>query len=214
MPILLEKKINSFHTLGIWKVNESKDYLFSLLPFDSTELEAYQRINNEQRRVHWLASRVLLAQLAKDNYLKISYTSFGKPYLSNSTLKISISHSYEYVAISINNKEETGIDIELIKTKIDRIAAKFMHKDEMSSLKKNTVDQLYVYWCAKEALFKLNGKKGVSFKENIFIEPFEYQQKGKLMAKINSLSGSDSFILCYEKINEYMLVYVLNNIKS
>ena len=145
----------------------------------------------------------------KNNDLKISYDEFGKPYLINSSIKISISHAYEFVAILIDQNQETGIDIELIKPKIERISERFMSANELLSINKQSLEQLYVYWCAKEALYKLYGIKNLSFKENILIEDFEYTEKGKIIGKIINNSLNKYYMLCYEKINEYMLVYVL-----
>jgi len=35
------------------------------------------------------------------------------------------------------------------------------------------LSKMCIYWCAKESLYKWYGKKNLSFKDNIFIEPFE-----------------------------------------
>jgi len=33
-----------------------------------------------------------------------------------------------------------------------------------------------MYWCAKEAIYKLYGKKKISFKNSIYIKPFNHFQ--------------------------------------
>ena len=73
---------------------------------------------------------------------------------------------------------------------------------------------LTLYWCAKESLYKLYGKKNLRFKENLFVEPFEYLGKGKIKAEIILDSMKSKYILRYEKISSgdknYMFTYVVN----
>ena len=49
--------------LGIWKIEESSDELFSLLENRETYLSQLDSIHSESRRIEWLASRVLLQEL-------------------------------------------------------------------------------------------------------------------------------------------------------
>src|SRR5437867_4007158 len=134
MPITIKRKISSTQTLGIWKINEKKDELFTLIQLSEDELRQYKKINNELRKLHWLACRVLLNELLNEKNLEIIYDEFGKPYLKDSSLKISISHAHEFAAIIIDENKETGIDIELINPKIERVIEKFMNDEELSSL--------------------------------------------------------------------------------
>ena len=90
-----------------------------------------------------------------------------------------------------------------------------MSDAELKSLqKKNQDEQLTVFWCAKESLYKLYGKKELAFKKNLIIEPFQYAEKGNIKGWIKNSSVNKSFALQYEKLNSgndnYMLVYVIN----
>lgn len=210
MAIFLQRNISPVEHLGIWKINESIEDLLISLHLNQHELEVYRKINNDLRRSQWLSTRVLLRHLGKDNELGIGYDEFGKPFLNTTDQKISISHSSDFVAIIINETKETGIDIERIVPKIERVAHKFMSTQELASLNEKSLEELYIYWGAKEALYKLHGKKNLIFKENISIEPFVYQRKGIISGKINTNFYSESFKLEYERINEFMLVYVMN----
>jgi len=85
-----------------------------------------------------------------------------------------------------------------------------MNPKELNSLRENNhIEQLYVYWGAKEALYKLYGKRALHFKENLLIEPFEYKGKGVINGCISIGKMKETYSLHYEKISDYMLVYVL-----
>ncbi|HEV7232175.1 MAG TPA: 4'-phosphopantetheinyl transferase superfamily protein, partial [Bacteroidia bacterium] len=105
-----------------------------------------------------------------------------------------------------------GVDIELIKPRIIPIASKFMSDEEMKNIDPALkTEQLHVYWCAKEALYKLNGEKELIFRESLLVSPFLYNPAGgTLEARIVTKDMNRIFSLCYEKIENHMLVYVAN----
>jgi hypothetical protein len=82
--------------------------------------------------------------------------------------------------------------------------------------KENLPEQLTVYWCAKESLYKLYGKKELAFKENLKIEPFHYSEKGIIKGWIQKSAMKKAFAIQYEKLNSgddsYMLAYVINEV--
>ena len=59
-------------------------------------------------------------------------------------------------------------------------------------------------WGAKEALFKLYGKGGVSFKEDLTVMPFQYQGKGRFYGKISKDDIDQFFHINYERIDNYL----------
>lgn len=211
MPLLLNREVSPRQTLGIWELSEPPAELMALLGNDRLA-EGYDGINHEWRQRQWLASRVLLKAITKSIDTPVKYDSFNKPYLPHSHYKISISHSHNLVAVIVDDREETGIDIELVKPRIERLAEKFMSDEETRALDRtNLVESLYVHWCAKEALYKLYGKKELIFKEHLFVGPFEYRGKGVISGSIKTNTLTCTYKLQYEKTGEHMLVYVLNS---
>ena len=71
--------------LGVWKIEESSEELLSMLEQSSEYLPFLQQIKTEKRRQEWLASRVLLKELAGEELL-IAYHDDGAPYLPDSSL--------------------------------------------------------------------------------------------------------------------------------
>ena len=53
--------------LGVWKIEESSEELLSMLEQTSEYLPFLQQIKTEKRRQEWLASRVLLKELAGES---------------------------------------------------------------------------------------------------------------------------------------------------
>lgn len=142
----------------------------------------------------------------------LSYNPEGKPQLKQENCHISISHSHDKLVIICNTNYDTGVDVELIRDKVLKIKDKFLSKTELEEAKDN-VEKLIIYWAAKETLYKVYGLKEVEFAKHLFIAPFELQSQGLLVGAINLDSFRKKFNLHYEKLEDYMLVYVLNELK-
>ena len=199
--------------IGIWKVEESIEELRSKLILNNEEISFYNSLNKGKRNIHWLSSRVLLRNMLNtDHFIEIKGDEHGKPHLINFDMEISITHSADYAAVIIS-KSKVGIDIEKIKPVIANIAPKFMNKTELGAIYdvKKEFEKLYVYWCTKESIFKLNGKQHLHFKDNILIEPFEYKNEGWITAKIVNYEIENVFRVKYEKFRGYMFTYVILN---
>ncbi|QNL50652.1 4'-phosphopantetheinyl transferase superfamily protein [Olivibacter sp. SDN3] len=212
MPLVYLKEIDENTRFAIWKIEESAEDLLSKLQLSRSEKAFLKRLNKGKRTLNWLGTRVLLRKmLDTPGYVDCPSDENGKPYLVNFPHKISLSHSFDYAAVMLSTKHEVGIDMELVKPKIELIAKKFMKPQELADLATDKrIEQLYACWCAKEAVYKLQGKKGVSFKDNIFIEPFQYSEAGGfLKARLNGPYQESAYTIYYERFEAYMLGYVM-----
>ena len=94
-------------------MEESLEVLLALLP-DARRVFCEQELNrfvSERRKMEWLSVRVLLyAMLQEDK--EIGYSPEGKPYLTDHSFFISISHTKGYVAVMLASFTPAGIDIE------------------------------------------------------------------------------------------------------
>lgn len=210
MPLIHLEEVSAQTFIGLWKIEESPEYLEQKLQLKEHELSVLRSLQGEKRNLHWLATRVLLREmLSTEEYIDCVADENGKPILLNLPYKISLSHSYDYAAVMISRTKEVGIDIEIIKEKIDRVKHKFLSDDELSFIEdKHNLDHLYACWCAKEALYKLNGKKETSFKDNIHLNTFVYQTSGNIKATISKDDSEQKFSVNYRKFGNYMLGYV------
>ncbi len=210
MPVIFLEEIEKDTFIGLWKIEEHPAELENQLQLKDHELGVLRSLQGNKRNLHWLATRVLLRKMLNtEDYIDCQPDENGKPILLNLPHHISLSHSYDYAAVMISKERRVGIDIEIIKNKIERVQNKFMSKEELSFIdSQNSIEHLYVCWCAKEALYKLNGKKETSFKDNIRLQPFAYKEKGTLKGSINKKNSMTNYTVFYRKFEDYMMGYV------
>ncbi len=212
MPVVFSKKIDDQTILGVWKIEETEAQLLAGLQLKQHELEVVESLGNAKRALHWLSTRVLLrTMLNTADYIDCKMDDHGKPYLVNSDTHISLSHSYDYAAVIIGKEKKVGVDIELIKMKIKSIKHKFLSDVELAQKQiGDNTNGLYVCWCAKEAIYKWHGKKGLEFKRDIHIKPFKLKDEGALTALVELPEGTRELEVNYFKTKDgYMLGYVV-----
>jgi phosphopantetheinyl transferase len=212
MGIFLKRNISESAIVGLWEITETVDELFSNVCLNDEENELYKGFSTDLRKQHWLSYRNLLKELVTpEEYSHVIYNEFGKPYLQYNSHHLSVSHSGKYSAAIINKHSPVGIDIEITHPKILKIVHKFLSEEEIKNISPaNDIDSLYVCWGAKEALYKLYGKKNLLFIENILLDPFVYSGSGDITGTIKTTEFNQKFNLHYEKIQDYMLVYTLD----
>ena len=154
--------------------------------------------------------KVFLVEKLLDNR-NIIHDVNGKPHLEDQSVFVSFSHSHGKMVMMVNEYEHTGIDIELVRDKVKKIQHKFLNEKELVCAANHT-EKILVYWGAKEALYKVEGKKEVEFIRNIQIEDFEYQEKGIITGYILTGNLKKKYKLQYQKIEDYILVLVLEEI--
>lgn len=210
MPVIYHKKLPKGGELGLWRIEETETYFLERLELFPSEVLQLSKIKG-RLRLEWLASRWLLHTMSgrtlRGACLK---DEFGKPYLTDTTFNISISHSRNIVAI-MAAPYGIGIDIQREVAKIERIEKKFMRPVEKESLQDDTkIPHLHIYWGAKEALYKAYGRKKIGFVRHIHVDPFDYDLTiGQTTAAIHKENYHAYFNLFYEKVAECYLVYVI-----
>ncbi|HEY2583967.1 MAG TPA: 4'-phosphopantetheinyl transferase superfamily protein [Mucilaginibacter sp.] len=209
MAIAYRKQVDDDTEFAIWRIEEEADELYSQLQLNGREKAYYEKLSAGKRSLHWLGTRVLLRKMLRtDEYIDCKVDAHGKPYLVNLPYHISLSHSFDYAAVMIS-KEPVGIDIEQVKEKVERIAHKFIKKEEMGFIgNEHRIQQLYVCWCAKEAVYKCYGQKEVSFADNITLEPFDFEGHGYITAHLNKEETNIKYDVGYLQYEDYMVGYV------
>lgn len=211
MALAYLKEIDSESRIALWKIEETEAELLKHLQLDESEQKKLKTLAKGKRTLHWLATRVLLRYLLQTkDYINCPSDANGKPYLPDYPYEISLTHSYDYAGAMLSTKGYCGIDLEIVKDKVMRIKEKFLKPQELAFITgEEEVNQLYACWCAKEAVYKLQGNKGVSFLHNITIDPFVYTPQGVMTAHLEKEGESSRFQVYYERFNEYMLGYVV-----
>jgi len=210
MAIAYRKQVDENTEFAIWKIEEQAEDLYSQLQLNEHEKAYYVQLSAGKRSLHWLGTRVLLRKMLNtDEYIDCKVDEHGKPYLVNLPYHISLSHSFDYAAVMISKKHPVGIDIELIKEKVERIANKFMRKEELAFIgEKNRIEQLYVCWCAKEAVYKCFGQKEVSFVNHILLDKFDLEAEGVVSVRLIKDETNISYGVGYLQFEDYMVGFV------
>ena len=125
-----------------------------------------------------MACLVLLQELT-GGPVCVAYRPNGAPYLSGSSLHISISHTKGYAAVLLQNRPAAGIDIEYRSERVSKIRSRFMNSEEEAGIdKEHETEHLLLHWCAKETLFKMIGQEEVDFLHHLHVRPFPYAEEG------------------------------------
>jgi phosphopantetheine--protein transferase-like protein len=187
------------HTVswGIWEITESLDELLAAYQFYD-DYPDFATIHSPLRQKQWLACRLLVRALVEKQNLPFSgihKDPHKKVFLTHSPHHISVAHSDQYATAILDLQKSTGIDIEKVSPRIQVIAKKFLSEAEKQKTLPCSNEELTVYWCAKEAMYKLYGRKLLLFSQDIhvykqlndhdfngLIEKDQYHQEVKLKA--------------------------------
>ena len=207
MPLFKSIYIDTSTQILVWKITESYEQLFEEVQLNEKSLSRLNRMKSELHRRAFLSVRKLLQQAGYSDF-DLYYDESGKPHLLDQKF-VSISHSHEFSTLIISD-QKTGIDIEMQRDKISRIADKFVNNKELNRLRNiNTIDyikKLTVKWGAKEAVFKIRNESGISFKDHIQVNSFEILDK-KTTAILEMENMKHQFSIYFEEFEGFTLVY-------
>ena len=209
MPIVNIKHINDHVTCGIWKIEENTESLRREVCLSHTESIEYEKIQNVKRRKEWLSARNALMAICRK--LKIDYKGtykddHNKPHLIGVPGYISLSHSFPYATALLNTQDPCGIDIEQAKPAFTHVSQRFLNEEELNRI---SGDPLYLCsaWAAKEVLFKIHGRKSLSFKNNLSLSPYKLQHEGQIDGHIKLDMGVKNYLLQYFQLDGYIVCY-------
>lgn len=211
----LHRTINFSQSVGttteilLWKITEPLSELSAEVTLNPISQLRFNGMKSELHQRAFLSVRKLL-QLKGYTDFDLEYDQFGKPHLKDSK-HISISHSHEYATIIISD-EITGIDIELQREIIIKIAPKFAEK-ELEFLDKDNqeyIRKLTVIWGVKESIFKIINEVGISFKDHIHVHPFEMVDLSGT-ANLYFQNRASQFKYHFIEIDNFTLVYAFQN---
>ena len=215
MALYLIKDLDDdYHSrVGVWQITESEEELKALASVPSDELEEISYIKNESLRKQKLAVRCLLDALFEEK-VYLSLHDNGKPYIENSAMNISITHTNRYVAVILNPTDEVGIDCESLDRDFSAVKKKALSEDEIEEVEEideeQRNEQLAIYWCAKEAVYKMISQYGVDFAEQIEIDDFRLRGEGELVATFTDKDGfEEEYELEYITFDRHVLVWVV-----
>ncbi|KQC30913.1 4'-phosphopantetheinyl transferase family protein [Flagellimonas eckloniae] len=177
MPIYKTITVSPTTSVYIWKVTEPEDQLAEGIMLTSHCQNRMEGMKSEAHRRAFLSIRHLMAEAGYSDS-DLFYDAAGKPHLKDGN-HISITHSHNFTGIIVSETDEVGIDIEMQRDKILRIAYKFTPIQEYRTLANTDaiIRKLTMVWGAKESLYKIYAQKGLSFLRHIHVMDFTFDDK-------------------------------------
>jgi 4'-phosphopantetheinyl transferase len=190
---------------ALWKIEEEEKTLAAKIhPFEPVPAA----VTNPAKRLEFLAGRVLIQALLEKwslTFEGLRKDQHGKPFFIGHDINLSVSHSFPYVAAIIHKHKSVGIDLEQPKEKLLRIAARVLNSSELQDAGEDVVKHC-VYWCAKETLIKIYGKRHLILASELAIEPFALQKQGNLLGSIIADNTLISIPLVYRVYDNFVVV--------
>ena len=170
MALFYSRELENGAIISVWEITEREEELLSLSSVPSDELEELALIKNAKRRKERLAVRALLNEVF-DGKVYLGHHDNGRPFLQNSLIEISISHTERFVAILTHPEESVGIDIESLERDFSAVEKKALSEDEIEFLSEKNRDlHLAICWSAKEAIYKRMSLSGVDYSKQILLK--------------------------------------------
>ena len=195
-------------SLGLWQMDETVEQLVEAYPL----LQAYrsqmeEKYKNDGRKLEFLAIRALMYEMLRVNGASKGLLSHAGDFTHNGQGKplfrgyhVSISHTKGYAALILSKKSEVAVDIEYMSDRVERIASKFLRKDERA----DSLDSKLVHWCAKETVFKLFSEENLLF-EDMRVKPFDTMSDWA--CDVENLKSGKTARVDFELAMDFVLTY-------
>jgi len=172
MPLYKSLTIDADTRLLVWKNTESLEELYSTVNLKDVCVHKLEKMKSEQHQKGFLGVRKLMQHIGYTDF-DLFYDANGKPHLKDGK-NISITHSYAYSAILVSSRQ-AGIDMEMQREKIITISGKFLDKEFafLDAANAEYMRMLTVLWGVKESVYKMVSRKGLSFKRDVEVFPFD-----------------------------------------
>lgn len=171
----MQTKLEKISPLSAFAVNNIHDHHDRDLDFLSfREKLSYANISHPQKRLEWKGAR--LAVKSALDLIPLPYPGFykdshGKSYSMDGYGHVSLSHCTQVAAAIFHRDMPVGIDLEMIREKTVTVGHKFLQEEELEFLERDVLLHT-IAWSAKESIFKCQGRKGISLREHISLQPF------------------------------------------
>ncbi len=204
MPIIINKQVQPKVHIGIWHLTEQLSDIEQLYKLSYNEQQQFKKIRNNKRKREWLVVRIMLEKLLGTKH-KIAYNRNGKPYILNSNINISVTHSKNYLGIIWTTEQyNIGIDIETISETMEKVKHKFLSDTELKYFTTNELKT--ICWSAKEAIYKIY-ETDIGFFD-AEIQPFNETDKS-LSAIITKNNKPTSLNVSFFRIADDFITYVI-----
>lgn len=198
--IVFSKHVADDVIVGVWKFDD-------VVSLDDVPAEILPEVDMlcETRKREVTATYSLLRAMTGCTGIVVRHNSSGKPFVEG--WNISISHTRGLAAVILSRSLAVAIDLEYVDTRVNRIAHKFLRKDESPSCLVSRI----VHWCAKETMYKLFSEQHLAFMD-IRVLPFSLsEESGEFV--VENLRTQQSVTFNYSHNVDYVMVYGFHGYK-
>lgn len=208
MPLYNTLTVSTSIKVYIWKIEESEKELALGIELTPHCQNRMTRMKSEMHRRGFLSIRHLMVEAGYVD-ADLYYNTEGKPHLRDGK-HISITHSNQFTGIIVSDAEEVGIDIEMQRNKILRIAHKFTPIEEYRTIANTEalIRKLTMVWGCKESLYKIYTEPGLSFLQHISIQNFDLSDEGTI-GEVVYQGKTTSFNIGFLEFEGFTCVYAL-----
>lgn len=207
MPLYKTITISPRTKVLIWKIEEPFDVLAKGIQLTDHCQNRVDGMKSDLHRRGFMSVRHLMREVGYTDF-DLYYDQKGKPHLTDGT-HISITHSFTFSGIIVSD-EEVGIDIEMQRSKILKIAHKFTPIEEYRTMANEDalVRKLTMVWGAKESLYKSFAEEGVSFLQHIYVEDFRLEAM-QTIADIEFDDRTEYYDVYFDEFEGFTCAYAL-----
>lgn len=208
MPQALRKSHNSGTELLVWQVTETDAFFLSKISEHVHEDKEYISAKFDWKKLELLAARYaakVLVEALGHSFHGIAKDEYGKPFLVDCNLQMSLTHSKEYVAVAIHKTQKLGVDLERPAPKMWRIKDRLFTSSEIIDIG-DSLRRMSIFWSAKEGLYKLYGKRGIDFKKDLLLTYHNDSLEGIIDLGADYSSKHEVFT---EDFLDFILVWVV-----
>lgn len=145
--------------LGLWRIEGTEEGIHDRL-FGISDEEVHPRTSLQRK-----ASRLMLADML--GFLpELGKHENGKPFLQNSTLNVSISHTDGYAAVMLGECD-VAVDVQAVNPRIMKLRERYLKPEEM--LLASDMETATLLWAAKETVYKYRATEKHDFRAPIGI---------------------------------------------
>jgi 4'-phosphopantetheinyl transferase EntD len=200
------KQINENIHLAVWKIEEDLEFYLKNVQLSLIDEKILLETTHPEKKLEFMAGRMLCKTVLHE--LKITdqpifRNEYGKPQIPDSEYDISLSHTENYIALTIGHQLDVGIDIEKPKAKMAKIAPRLYTPQEMDYCQNNLV-YFSKMWSAKEVLYKLFMKRELDFREHLCVKP-ENKEWTLMTGEIHKDDFNKSYQLAFYEWDEYFI---------
>lgn len=203
------EKISPLSALAVNNIQEVSQNGIDFLSF--REKLSYANISRDDKKIEWKGARVAIKSAL--DCISLPYPGFfkdehGKSHPMDGYGYVSLTHTKGIAAAIFHKDMPVGIDLDYVREKVVRLGPKFLNPSEIEFLNNDPI--LYtVAWSAKESIFKCQGRRGISLKSNILLDPFSLDDH-VIKGRVYQSEYSDHFYnVKVEVENDIVLTYTI-----